>query len=345
MGITKWAILGSCGIAKRRTIPEGIVVADNAELVAVYDVNTKANEMLAEVFGVTAASSEEELLASDTDVVYIATPVNLHLQQVLACAEAGKHVICEKPLGMDSGEAVQMLEACEQAGVKLAVGFMMRFSALHQAALKLIKDGKLGKPVFGRAMISCWYPPMKGAWRQDPAQGGGGCLMDMGGHGINLMEMFFGEVKRVGCFTNNCVHDYKSEDSAVATLFFENGAMASIDTFFCIPDTASKTRLELYGSAGSILAEGTLGQSKTGEMTVYLEDADASYDARQVRAREEGISITPEPINTYRAEVEEFSASILEGRETTISAKAALRTQNVLTACYKSAMTGKVVEL
>lgn len=345
MDIMKWAVLGSCGIAKRRTIPEGIVAADNAELVAVYDVNTKANEALAEEFGVAAASSEEELLASDADVVYIATPVNLHLQQVLACAEAGKHVICEKPLGMDSGDAMQMIEACEQADVKLAVGFMMRFLALHQAALEIIKDDKLGKPVFGRAMISCWYPPMKGAWRQNPALGGGGSLMDMGGHGINLMEMFFGEVNRVSCFINNCVHDYKSEDSAVATLFFENGAMASIDAFFCIPDASCKTRLELYGSAGSILAEGTLGQSKNGEMTAYLENEGSSHRAQQMHTKGEIISINPEPVNTYWAEVEEFSASILEGREATISAQSALRTQNVLTACYESAKTGKVVEL
>ena len=345
MDIMKWAVLGSCGIAKRRTIPEGIVAADNTELVAVYDVNTEANDALAEEFGVVAASSEEDLLAGDADVVYIATPVNLHLQQVLACAEAGKHVICEKPLGMDSGEAVLMLEACERAGVRLAVGFMMRFLALHQAALKLIKAGKLGKPVFGRAMISCWYPPMEDAWRQDPAKGGGGSLMDMGGHGINLMEMFFGEIKRVGCFINNCIHDYESEDSAVATLFFENGAMASIDAFFCIPDAGSKTRLELYGSAGSILAEGTLGQSKNGEMTAYFENGASGYAEQQVRSKGERISINPKPVNTYQSEVEEFSASILEGRETTISAKSALRTQNVLAACYESAKTGKVVEL
>ncbi len=341
----KWAVLGSCGIAKRRTIPEGIIAAENAELVAVYDLNTAANEALAKEFGAKAVGSEAELLATDADVVYIATPANLHYEQVRACAVAGKHVLCEKPLGMANDEAEKMIAICEEAGVKLGVGFMMRFLAQHQAAAKLIKDGKLGQPVYGRAQLSCWYPPMEGAWRQDPAQGGGGSLIDMGGHCIDLMELFFGEVKKVSCFTNNSVHDYKSEDSAVALLSFENGALATVDTFFCIPDASSKTRLELYGSKGSILAEGTIGQGEAGEMVAYLEEDAGDYDGLQNTGGGAGAAINPEPVNMYRAEVEEFSASILEGRETSLSADVGLRSQKVLSACYESARTGRVVEI
>ena len=103
----KWAVWGSCGIAKRRTIPEGIIAADNAELVAVFDLNKEANEALANELGVIAVESEAELLASDADVIYIATPAILHCQQVEACAKAGKHVLCEKPLGMNNEEAIR----------------------------------------------------------------------------------------------------------------------------------------------------------------------------------------------------------------------------------------------
>ena len=339
----KWAVLGSCGIAKRRTIPEGIVAADNAELVAVYDLNAEANEALAKEFGAKAVGSDAELFASDADVVYIATPANLHFEQVLACARSGKHVLCEKPLGMSNEEAEKMIAVCEEAGVKLGIGFMMRFLAQHQAAAKLIKDGKLGKPVYGRAQLSCWYPPLEGAWRQDAAQGGGGSLIDMGGHCIDLMEMFFGEVKKVSCFINHSVHDYKTEDSAVALLSFESGALATVDTFFCIPDASSKTRLELYGSKGSILAEGTIGQGEAGEMVAYLEEDVAGYDGLQNTGGGEGVAINPEPVNMYRAEVEEFSAAILEGRETTLSAEVGLRSQKVLGACYESARSGKTI--
>ena len=341
----KWAVLGSCGIARRRTIPEGIVAAENAELVAIYDVATKANEEFASELGVRAATSEADLLADDVDAVYIATPANLHCQQVLAAAKAGKHVLCEKPLGMTNNEALQMIAACKDADVQLGTAFMMRFHSQHQAALKMIQDGKLGKCVYGRAQLSCWYPLMEGNWRQDPSKGGGGSLMDMGGHCIDLLEMFFGKIKKVSCFINNTVHEYKAEDSAVAMLFFENGATATVDTFFCMPDASSKNVLELYGSQGSILAKGTIGQGEAGEMVAFLEGADDEYDAQQARAAGDGININPEPVNMYLGEIAEFSEAIMQGRKTTLSAEVGLRSQMILTACYESAKTGKVVEL
>ncbi len=148
-----------------------------------------------------------------------------------------------------------MVELCEQDGITLGTAFMMRFHAQHLAALEMIREGRLGSPVFARAQLSCWYPPIEGAWRQTPETGGGGSLMDMGGHCIDLLEMFFGPVKRVHCAINSTVQDYPSEDSAVATLTFENGALGSVDTFFCIPDAGSKNAPELYGSFGSIWPE------------------------------------------------------------------------------------------
>ena len=341
----KWGVIGSGGIARRRTIPEGIMSATNATLVAVFDPNAEANQAVAKQFNVAAVGSVDDLLGSDIDAVYIASPASAHCGQAVACAKAGKHVLSEKPLGMTIAEANKMIATCNKAGVKLGTAFMMRFMAQHQAALKLIRDGRLGKPVFGRAQLSCWYPPMPGAWRQDPATGGGGSLMDMGGHCIDLLEMFFGKVRAVSCFTNRTVQGYASEDSALASLFFENGALGVVDTFFCMPDEASQNRLELYGSLGSILAKGTIGQAAAGEMTAFLKEGAGGYDAQQGRAADGGVAIAPLPINTYRAEIEEFSAAILEKREPSNSAVIGMQSQKVLAACYKSAKTGKAVQL
>lgn len=341
----KWGVLGSGGIAKRRTIPEGIIPASNATLQAVYDINVQANTEVARAFGTKPAASIDELLASGIDAVYVATPANLHYEQVLQCARAGKHVLCEKPLGMTVEEAEKMMAACQSAKVQLGTAFMMRFVAQHQAAAKLIHEGKLGQPTYARAQLSCWYPPIPGAWRQDPASGGGGSLMDMGGHCIDLLEMFFGPVRKVSCFINNSVHAYKSEDSAVATLFFASGAIGTVDTFFCIPDNSSKNVLELYGSKGSILAKGTIGQAPAGEMVAFLESSDAGYDAQQARAAAAGLPIDPEPVNTYRAEIEAFSQALLDGKPCPVGADIGLQSQRVLAACYESARTGKVVEV
>ena len=169
--------------------------------------------------------------------------------------------------------------------------------------------------------------------------------MDMGGHCIDLLEMFFGQAKQVSCFIGNVVHDYRSEDAAVATLQFEGGAIATIDTFFCIPDNSSKNMLELYGSKGSILARNTIGQADQGEMVAFLKADDAGYVAQQSREVEEGIEITPEPKNTYKSEIEEFSQAIIDGREPANGAQFGLQSQKVLAACYEAAKTGRTVDI
>lgn len=341
----RWGVVGSGGIARRRTIPEGIVPARNARLVAVYDPDAEANRAVADAFGARATGSLAELLDSGVDAVYVASPPGFHREQTLACAAAGKHVLSEKPLGMTVPEAEQMIAACSAAGVQLGCAFMMRFHTMHQAALQLIQHGKLGAPVYARAQLSCWYPPLKDAWRQDPALGGGGSLIDMGGHCLDLLEMFFGPVSQVSCFISNTVQAYGSEDSAAVLLRFANRALATVDTFFCIQDASSKNVLELYGSQGSILAQGTIGQGAGGAMTAFLQAADAGYEAQQSRSGDAGTSIAPEPRNTYQAEIEEFSQALLDARPNPLDARLGLRSQQLLAACYEAARTGQAVHV
>ncbi len=341
----KWGVIGSGGIAKRRTIPEGIMHADHAILVSVYDINAVVNASVAKEFNARAVNSIQELIDSGIDAIYVASPVNMHFDHVIACAAGKKHVLCEKPLGMTTSETEKMISVCREAGVTLGTSFMMRFLTQHKSALQIVKDGKLGKPVYGRAQLSCWYPPIDGAWRQDPANGGGGSLMDMGSHCIDLLEMFFGKIKSVSCFINNNVHPYKSEDSAVVSISFDNGAMGTVDTYFCIPDNSSKNILELYGSKGSIIAKGTIGQGSSGEMIAYLEGDSAGYNAQQARDSGDGIYIHPIPVNTYRAEIDEFSSALMENREPENNSHLGLESQKIIAACYESARTGKIVNI
>jgi predicted dehydrogenase len=121
--------------------------------------------------------------------------------------------------------------------------------------------------------------------------------------------------------------------------------MGTVDTYFCIPDDSSKNVVELYGSKGSIIAKGTIGQGDSGGMTAYLEEEDTGYDAQQVRNAGEGLVINPTPVNTYLAEVEEFSSAIIEKREPKNNVEISLQSQKVLAACYESAQTGKVIEV
>jgi predicted dehydrogenase len=342
---TKWAVWGSGGIARRRTIPEGILKAENAELTAVFDANPTANAEVATLFSARACATEEELLRSDADIIYIATPAHLHCSQVKLAAAAGKHVLCEKPLGMTVAESDAMIDACAAAGVKLGTGFMMRFHSQHQAALALVREGRLGTPVFGRAQLSCWYPPIDGAWRQVPGQGGGGSLMDLGGHCIDLLELFFGRARSVCCLTGNLVQDYASEDTAVVLLEFASGAKGVVDCLFCVPDSSSLNRLEIYGSLGSILAEGTIGQGDAGTMVARLEGSTAAYESKQQRDSGGGLAIAPPPMNMYQAEVEAFSQAVIDDAPPPVSGEDGRWSQAVLAACYESATTRARISL
>jgi len=342
---TKWAVWGSGGIARRRTIPEGIVKAKNVELTAVFDVNPAANAEVAAQFGAKACATEEELLGSDAGIIYVATPASLHCSQVKLAAAAGKHVLCEKPLGMTVVESDEMLEACASAGLKLGTGFMMRFHSQHQAALELVREGRLGTLVFGRAQLSCWYPPIDGAWRQVPGQGGGGSLMDLGGHCIDLLELFFGRTRNVCCLTGNLVQNYASEDTAAVLLEFTSGAKGVVDCLFCVPDSSSLNRLEIYGSLGSILAEGTIGQGEAGTMMARLEGSAGAYEPQQRRDSGGGIMVSPAPVNMYKAEVEAFSQAVIDDKPPLVSGEDGRWSQAVLAACYESAKTGARVTL
>lgn len=341
----KWGVIGCGGIAYRRTIPEGIAPSPEAELAAVMDVNEKLARKAGEEFGGRVYTSEDDIMKdADVEAVYIATPAHLHRDQAVKAAEAGKHVLCEKPMAITVKDCESMIEACRKNNVRLGVGFMMRFHSYHRKASEMIQEGKLGRMTFVRGQLSCWYPDMEGAWRQDPAKGGGGSLVDMGNHSIDVLEgILRSKVAEVSCFAGTLVHKYPVEDTAIVSLKFENGVLGVVDSCFSVPDASSKNRLELYGSGGSILAEGTLGQAPDGDMRAFLEAA-GGYDAGQVREiSADGEEIKPEPVNTYRAEIEEMCRAITEGRDPEISGGDGLWSQKVMLACYESAKTGRAV--
>jgi len=122
----KWGVIGSGGIARRRTIPEGIAKAEHASLISVFDISSEVNDAVANQYNAVPAASVKDLLKSGIDAVYVASPANMHLEQVIECARDKKHVLCEKPLGMTVKEAEKMIRVCADEGITLGVGLMMR---------------------------------------------------------------------------------------------------------------------------------------------------------------------------------------------------------------------------
>ena len=343
----KWGVIGACGIADRRTIPEGIIPAKNAKLVALMDIDEQRIKKVAKKYGNVRYYTKEEDLIDDSEVeaVYIATPTYLHHKHVLMAAKAKKHILCEKPMAMNLREAQEMINVCRENKVKLTLDYMMRYHSYNRKIKEMIDDGKLGKLVMGRAQLTCWYPPIKGAWRQEPELGGGGSLIDMGTHCIDLLEMFMGKVIEVFCYTNHLVQNYPVEDTAVVLLKFKSGALGVVDNHFNIPDASSENRLEIYGSKGSILAKGTIGQDSSGYMVKRIEKEEKSYEAAQKREEIKEEEVILKPVNMYQSEIEDFDRCILEDTEPSFKGEDGLRNLKIILAAYESARKRKPVKV
>lgn len=332
----KWGVIGCGGIADRRTIP-GMMLAENAELVAVMDANADAANAVKEKYNAKYAFDNiEELLALDEiQAVYIASPVFCHKEQAFAAAKAKKHILLEKPMALTAEDSQEIADFCDAQGVKLGVGLMMRFHAYHQAMRDLIADGKLGEIVSMRGQLTCWYPDIPNNWRQDKARSGGGALMDMGIHCIDLLQYISGlEAKEVTGFSGTQTFQYNADDSAAVVMKMNNGAFAFVDANFNIPDAAARCRLEFYGTKGSILAEGTVSQIEGGNVDVLISDDSLGYDAAQDRNEPVPLKLEVKFGNMYTKEVESFGNAILNDTAPAITAKEAIALQKIVEAAY-----------
>ena len=346
MSVT-WGVIGCGGIADRRTIPEGILPSSCCRLAAVMDPTQDRAAQVAAKYGVARHFQHvEELLGlPEIQAVYIATPNHLHSQQVIAAARAGKHVLVEKPLALSVADGEKMIAVCKENGVKLMAGYMMRFHAHHLRLKEMIERGELGQVVYGRAQLTCWYPPQAGAWRQNAETGGGGAWMDMGSHCIDLLEMWLGPLARVTAFSRSLTHAYPVDDSTTILGEFQNGAQGVVEVNFNVPDDAAQNSLEIRGTRGLVTADHTIGQGPGGNMSAYLIDQQ-DYAAVQERSRAGGQqSVEVEPRNLYRAEIEHFCDCIEQDREPLNNGEHALHNLKIVLAGYEAARSGKVIEI
>ncbi len=339
----KWGVIGAGGIADRRTIP-GMMEAKNAQLVAVMEVNMELAEKIRSKYNAERAYDNVDAILADReiDAVYIASPVICHKEQAIKAAKAKKHILIEKPVALTTEQGKEVVEACRKEGVLAAAGFMMRFHAYHQKMKELVDSGKLGKVVSCRGQLTCWYPEMPGNWRQKMNTSGGGALMDMGVHCIDLIQYITGsKAKRIAAFTGTKTFKYEVEDSASLIFETEDGALCYIDANFNIPDVAARGRLEIYGTRGSILAEGTIGQVEGGKVEAVLSDDSLGYDAQQDRVDVVPVEIEVEFGNMYTKEIESFSRTIVEGGDIEVPVEDALQVQKIVESAYESSAKGR----
>ena len=223
---------------------------------------------------------------------------------------------------------------------------MMRFGAYVMAMKQAIADGKIGRPVSGFSQFTCWYPDMPGNWRQSKKNGGGGAMMDMGVHCIDLMQYVTGSrVKQVAAFHDTLTFHYEVEDTSTVLMRLENGCECVVQSNFNIPDEASKWRLEFFGDQGHLVGENIIGQIDGGTLDAMFCGEVGGYDAQQDTKDVKGEQLDVEFGNMYTREIESFGNSILNNLPLEVPASDAVQVQRVMEAAYRSNDNKCVVDL
>ena len=338
----RWAIVG-CGVIAP-THAKAIAAIEEAELVAACDIEAEKAEQLMQKYGTDKDSwytdFHEMLKRDDIDIVSVCVPSGLHAEVTEAAAKAGKHVFCEKPLDISKEKMDSMIAVCHEAGVKLGCVFQMRSNPINQKVRQVLQEGKLGRMVLQDCYVkynrSAEYYKSAG-WRGTWEMDGGGCLMNQGVHGLDLLLWMAGDVESVVAQADHLVHDIEVEDTAVAILKFKNGAFGVIEGATSVTP-GQKARFEFLGGAGSILLE-------DGKVTNWVVPDVPEPDANQEEssgghADNRAISDTG-----HLALVRDMCYAVSEDREPYVTGESARKAVDLILAIYESARTGKRVML
>lgn len=255
----RFGLLGCGRIAKRHSDLLGCNHIEGASLVAVCDPIRARADAVAAKFGVAAHYDMDEFLArKDIDAVAVLTPSGLHPAHVIACAGAGKHVVVEKPMALRLQDADDMIRACDEAGVKMFIVKQNRFNVPVVKAREALDAGRFGKLVLGTVRVR-WcrdqdyydQDDWRGTWAYD-----GGVLTNQASHHVDMLEWFFGDVVSVHARATTALANIETEDTAVATLKFRNGALGIIEATTAARPTDLEGSLSILGEKGTVEISG-----------------------------------------------------------------------------------------
>jgi myo-inositol 2-dehydrogenase / D-chiro-inositol 1-dehydrogenase len=236
-------------------------------IVAISDENEERGRSAAKRFGVSEFIPDWRDLVrrDDLDVVMVHSENSRHVDHVIAAAEAGKHVFCEKPVATSAADALKMVQAIENAGVEGTAAFVSRFSKEASRAKAIVESGMLGTIIHTRSFIGLsgireiGCPADMADWMEDPVLGGGGAWIDEGSHGIDLVRWLVGDIVRVAAMTaNRAKPQLKVDDIGTAIFTYANGALGEIGTAWSMAvEIGMRNLLEIYGTTGTLIVRAT----------------------------------------------------------------------------------------
>ena len=269
----------------------------------------------------------------DVEVVYVILPNSMHAEYTIRAANAGKHVMCEKPMATSAADCEAMIAACKGAGRKLMIGYRCHFEAFNLEATRLARTGIAGKPRYFRSEHGfVQRDPSK--WRLKKALSGGGSLMDMGIYSLNAARYMTGEEPVAVTARQSADHDdprfHEVEDMIDWTLEFPSGALGSCMSMY----SANQNHILLMGDKGRIELEPATRYSGNRMWT--------GADGRE----QELTSPPPGPGGTqFAGQLDHMAQCVVTGAEPIVSGEEGLRDMRIIEAIYRSAREGRTITL
>jgi predicted dehydrogenase len=300
----QWGLIGAGDIVRRRVAP-ALMESPSCDIVAVSRARADLAAAFAGDVGAQRWYPRWQELVADPDVqsVYVATPVHLHAEQTIAAAEAGKHVLCEKPMAMTAAECDRMIAACRSHGVQLGIAYYRRFYPAVLRAKQIIASGEIGQPVFAQMNAFEYFDPAPDhprGWLLKSAFAGGGPMMDFGCHRLEVLVHLFGLVRRTAAVVANVAFDRDVEDTAAVLLQFERGPCAAVAVTHASHDR--RDTLEVFGTRGSLQVD----ELNAGVLRIRAGD-------------QERVESHPPAANVHRPLIDDFVDAVRMNREPAVT--------------------------
>ncbi len=333
MSHIKLGLIG-CGGITRAHARGYLASTDLFKVVAVADVNESAAKERAEQLGAEQVFADyRDLIERGVDAVDICLPHDLHCPAAVAAAEAGKHVLVEKPIACTLEEADRMIAAAERAGVTLMVALNQRYNPEHEKIKELVDAGEIGKVTCARIDHNQNLRLPADSWIRSRQHLGGGVVIGSGIHRIDLLRWVIGEVKSIAQFHVYLPDRLEGEATATAILQFENGAIGSMVNNWAARRFPWVEGFWIYGTEGVVHNIGGvhLNSAKRPECSEGFVQID--------------VDRTPPDGDSIVREIRHFADCILNGKTPRTNGREACKSLEVALAAYKSAAEGRVVML
>lgn len=307
----------------------------------------------AQKFGYKAWDDRDALIDA-ADAVAICSVTSDHAELIEQAAEKGKKILCEKPIAFSVDHCDRIQAVLERTGAYYMQGFPKRFDPINHEIRRLIETGGLGQVTMVRVRhghpVGMLNPNFRDTWFADPAQGGGGALLDEGVHAADFLRWMFGEPESVMCFMTDTAQNLKVEDTAIAIYRYSDGLIAEVSS--CWHFMAAENSIEIFGTNGSVVLSGVDLGSRDLTESAYLkhyfhpQDQDPAADPLGPTDRVWTVSdIVPQfKIDTevfHQNVARAFIEAISEGREPPVTVVDGRRAVEMILAAYKSAQTGR----